>query len=153
MAVEQLWLGFGNHPDLSPPEIRDPPGAEISFPLYEACESAPLDSQFVAAVAWDLAPGRERREGYFIEPSPLSTYAWVLWDFSYDDNWGTWSWRLRAATDATFETAEAAAQHLLGRLWAWEKLHHATDRFDEIEERGLLSEDAVMRIADRVWSP
>lgn len=151
MADEDLWLGLGGHPDLAPPEVDDSPGATAWFPLSDACDSAPLDSHFVAAVAWSFAPGRERREGYFIEPSPVPRYAWVLWDFAYDDDREAWSWRARAATNAAIRSPREAARHLLEKAWEWDRRYQRTARFDEVDEAGIIDCAEVDHIADRVW--
>lgn len=151
MTGEDLWIGFDGHPDLDAPVAVEVSGATPLFPLDDACDSAPLASHFVAAVAWNSTSGGMRREGYFVEPSPIRPYVWVLWCFSADSTATAWSWSARAATSFAMRFPPDAALYLVSKAWAWEREHRGTPRFDKIEEAGMLDEAEILRIADRIW--
>jgi hypothetical protein len=91
MSEHRLWLGNGNHPDIESPEPNGNPGCVAFFPTEEAQEMAPQGAEFVAAVATSPRPGSDIRDGYFIGPSQSKAWKWVLWDFTYDNEFESWS--------------------------------------------------------------
>lgn len=150
-SAKDVWLGCGRHPELHAPATPEPLGDAAVFPLDAALRSAPPGSDLVTVVAWDRTRGNERRTGYFVALSPFCRYRWVLWDFSFDDDWGFWAWRPRAATNAPMRDADRAARRLLPLAWDWERRRHGTPRFDGIEAEGLMRNREVERAADRIW--
>jgi len=149
MLERRRWLGNGNHPDIESPECKDNPGCVAFFPTEEAREMAPQGAVFVAAVATSPRPGSDIRDGYFIGQSRSKKWKWVLWGFTYDDNWESWSWVVRATTDEVFPDATKAAETLLSAVWTWERKNWGTTLFEQVEDTGLLSEANVWKIGRR----
>jgi hypothetical protein len=148
MSGQRLWLGNGDHPDLEAPKLKLS-GCFSFFPTDEALEIAPKGAEFVAAVATSPRPGSDIRDGYFIGPSQSKAWKWVLWDLSYDNEWESWSWIVRATTNEEFADSTKAAAHLLGAVWAWEREKWGNTLFEQVEHTGLLDEDEVWKIGRR----
>jgi hypothetical protein len=149
MLEHRLWLGNGDHPDIESPECKYNPGCVAFFPTEEAREMAPQGAEFVAAVATSPRPGSDIRDGYFIGRSQRKAWKWVLWGFTYDDNWESWSWVVRATTDEAFADSTKAAATLLSAVWAWERKNWGKTLFEQVEDTGLLNESDVWKIGRR----
>ena len=149
MSEHRLWLGNGNHPDIESPEPNGNPGCVAFFPTEEAQEMAPQGAEFVAAVATSPRPGSDIRDGYFIGPSQSKAWKWVLWDFTYDNEFESWSWVVRATTDEPFTDPTKAAAHLLSAVWAWERDKWDQSLFEQVEDTGLIDEAEVWKIGRR----
>jgi hypothetical protein len=76
-------------------------------------------------------------------------WKWVLWDFTYDDNWESWSWVVRATTDEPFTKSSKAAAYLLSAVWIWERDNWGRTLFEQVEAAGLIDEDEVWKIGRR----
>ena len=106
----------------------------------------PPGTKFIAAVSTSPRPGSDIREGFFISPSQNKDWKWVLWKFSYDDNYETWSWLIRATSNRIFANSTEAAEFLLTAVWAWEREQWDRTIFEEVEDSGLISEKRVWEI-------
>jgi hypothetical protein len=82
----------------------------------------------------------------FIGRSANKAWKWILWSFTYDDNWETWTWVVRATSDQLFKDAPTAAAHLLTAVWVWERDNWDKTLFDEVEDTGVLSEQEIWEI-------
>jgi hypothetical protein len=151
LSKYRTWLGNGDHPDIQAPEVEENAGLTALFPTETAEAIAPLGAEFIAAVATSPRPGSDIRDGYFIGPSPSKKWKWVLWDFTFDDNWETWSWIVCATSDEPFKNSMEAARSLLPAVWAWQRDTYQTTPFEEVEDTGLLDEDEVWRIGESVF--
>lgn len=149
-----LWTGSGNHPEIPNPKpvwrCHVPPAF---FPLERAWRGAPNSLEFLVAVAWSFQPGNERREGYFIQRRRSKIWPWALLAYDYDDNWGVWSWKVRAAGDSAYPTHAVAGRALLESSWAWECKTWQTGLFDEVELAGLIDEEAAWTIGKTTLRP
>ena len=147
----RFWIGNGDHPEIKDLEAKENPGLTALFPTETAEAIAPPGAKFIAAVATSPRPGSDIRDGYFIGPSPNRNWKWVLWAFTFDDNWETWSWVVRATSDQTFEDARTAAAAIMEAVWVWERQNWGKSLFDEVEDTGLLTENAVWEIGKRAY--
>jgi hypothetical protein len=151
---EHLWLGFDQHPDIRPPKIPEEfdPGETAFFPRDVAMRFAPEGAQFVVAVASSFSMHSETRNGFFIAPTSISIWKWVLWCLDLDQTDETWIWRVRASTDRSFGSRAEAAAYLLFQAWKEDKTKWDRGMFDEVEDCGeLLSENEIMDIAEKAF--
>ena len=136
-----LCLSNGDHPDIREHRrVFRGGGYCASFPLESAWERSPANADLVVAVAWDIGPGSERRDGYFIQRRRSKTWPWALWAYVFDDNWERWSWVLRATPNSAYTDAATAGRSLLEASWAWEREQWQTGQFDEVGFAGLLTD-------------
>jgi hypothetical protein len=142
-----IWLGNGNHPDIQNHQEKWPSHAVAFFPLERAWRRAPANLDFLVAVNWEFGPGGERRDGYFIQSRRSKAWPSALWACTYDDNWETWSWVLRATSDEVYSDAAAAGRALIRASWRWERSQFQTGPFDEVDLAGLISEQDAWELA------
>lgn len=119
MTDNHFFVGEENLAPFKVPSFDDDasPGVTAFFPRDFAEATAPPGLSFICAVNWSFSPGRERRDGLFIGRTGVGGFSWVLWRFSYDDNWERWDWEPLAATDRSLGSAKLAASFMLERWW------------------------------------
>jgi hypothetical protein len=77
---------------------------------------------------------------------------WILWSKSYDDNWGKWEEGQAIARCAVTGLVQRdAAMILLAEYLDMRRRDAYLDRFDWINETGLLSVGEIDAVADAVW--
>jgi len=114
----------------------------------------PPDSSFITMVEWALRPGDSRVEAYFIGSNKTSKH-WYLFQCTVDDL-HPWSTRyLKTRNIAMLEKGnlelEEAALLLLECAWRFEREHWGTRSFFLVSNDGLLDEDTVSELGERVW--
>ncbi|WP_426027248.1 hypothetical protein [Brevundimonas sp. TWP2-3-4b2] len=142
-----LWLGNGEHPDIRDHKEKWHSHATAFFPIERAWRRAPSNLEFLVAVNWSFSPGSERRDGLFIQKRRSKAWPWALWAYEYDDNWGVWSWALRATSDEAYCDAATAGRALLEASWKWEREQWNTRQFDEVDTEGLVSQEDAWALA------
>jgi hypothetical protein len=152
MQKFRLWLGNGDHPDIESAQLERNPGCVAFFPTEAAQEMAPHGAKFVAAVATSPQPGSDIRDGFFVGRCPNKAWKWILWSFTYDHNWESWAWVVRATSDQPFKDAATAAAHLLAAVWAWERDNWENTLFEQVEDTGLLSEQEIWEIGQKAFA-
>ena len=150
LADYRLWLGNGDHPDI-PNWEGECQGCPPVFPTERAKTISPPGAEFVTAVSTSPRPGSDIRDGFFISPSSSKKWKWVLWDFTYDDNYEVWSWLIRATSDQPFATSAEAAAYLLDAVWFWERDKWGTTLFEQVEDLGLIPEGEVWKIGETAF--
>ena len=153
MSKNRLWIGSGDHPDIlavQMPRSKNP-GCTAFFPLDDAMESVPEGGEFICSINTSPRPGSDIRSGYFVAPTCVAGWQWILWSLDWDDNWETWEWRVCATTDGSFLSSKEAARHLLFERWRFERSEYDSEIFEELEQTELLSDSEVREISQRAF--
>jgi hypothetical protein len=112
----------------------------------------PGAATFVAQVEWAWDPCHTRLDSYFICSNNKRTH-WFLWIRSPDDN--AWAYRMNSLLYAYCPrrkyNRKTAAMHLLLHAWRYELAECKRDRFDWINDVGILTVSEVHAIAREVW--
>ncbi len=114
-------------------------------------ESIPDGGEFICSINSSPRPGSDIRTGYFIAPTSVAGWRWVLWSLDWDDNWEKWEWCVRATTDTNFSSSKEAASHLLFEAWRFQKSKYDSAMFEALERTGVLSVSEVEKIAERAF--
>jgi hypothetical protein len=112
----------------------------------------PGAATFVGQVEWAWDPNHTRLDAYYICSNRKRTH-WFLWIRSPDDN--AWAFRMNSFLYAYCLRGKidrkTAATHLLLHTWRYEAAESNRDRFDWINDAGLLTVSEVHAIARDVW--
>jgi hypothetical protein len=125
---------------------------EWSIPELNLPRRFPGAATFVAQVEWAWGPSHDRLDAYYICSNRRRLH-WFLWLRCPDDN--AWDSRMNSLLYAycpcgTMDRKTAATQLLL-YAWRYEAAASARDRFDWINDTGLLGVTEVHAIARAVW--
>lgn len=153
-----------------PPSVTSYGRGEAEFPEFAGRFAPPPDAQLVAAVAWDstyrghLGLGtlkgatsgfHDLRHAYFVGPSSVSRWSWLLYLLVYDDDNESWDWHIAAATDRELADRLEAAHWLLESFWCWLAAYARGDvgPVDEVCRSGLLGEADILSLSRRTLQP
>ena len=107
---------------------------------------------FLAQVEWAEDPQHIRLHAYYICGNRRRTH-WFLWIRSPDDN--AWTYRMNSLLYAYCPRRKmdrkTAAIYLLLHAWRYELAECKRDRFDWINDVGILTVSEVRAIAREVW--
>jgi len=125
---------------------------EWSIPRDDLPQRFPGAATFVAQVEWACGPSNDRLDSYYICSNRRKTH-WFLWLRWPDDN--AWEVRMNSLLYAycprrTMDRKTAAIQLLL-HAWRYESAESDRDRFDWIDDAGLLTVSELQAIARAVW--
>ena len=112
----------------------------------------PGAATFVGQVEWAWDPNHTRLDAYYICSNRRRTH-WFLWIRSPDEN--AWAFRMNSLLYAYCPRGKVerktAAIHLLLHAWRYEAAESNRDRFDWINDAGLLTVSEIHAIARAVW--
>ena len=112
----------------------------------------PEMAEHVATVEWSWAPGSGRQDRYHISYNEVGTH-WILWLGTFDEN-RTFDWKYvpYAFAAESGEGVDQAACGLLQGAWESEVAQEPLfKRFHAVSASGLISDEQLERIANRVW--
>jgi hypothetical protein len=122
------------------------------MPEVELPQRFPGAATFVAQVEWAWDPNHTRLDAYYICSNRQRTH-WFLWIRSPDDN--AWESRMNSFLYTYCPRGKVdrktAAIHLLLHAWCYEAAESNRNRFDWINDAGLLAVSEVHAIARGVW--
>jgi hypothetical protein len=110
----------------------------------------PRSSRPVCEIAWWWSPIHARRERCFLS-SNRGGGVWILWVQYYDDNWNRWEPAEPVGYMKKQGISAEVAASLLFESYLTDEREEDTDRFSEVLNAGLLTDNQVEAIADRVW--
>jgi hypothetical protein len=123
-----------------------------SLPESDLPQRFPGAAIFVAQVEWAWSPHNDRLDAYYICSNRRKTH-WFLWIRSPDDN--AWDFRMNSLLYAYCPRGKVdrktAAIHLLLHAWRYEAAESKRDRFDWINDVGLITVSEVHAIERAVW--
>lgn len=109
----------------------------------------PSNPTYLGQVEWVWGRWNERLDAYYIH---RGRKYWILWSWSYDDNWSRWEWFAAACVPRGTIPEKVAAIHLLIDILRLEAAGDGLDCFHWINEVGLLDVAEWHAIAREVWS-
>jgi hypothetical protein len=122
------------------------------IPEVELPQRFPGAATFVGQVEWAWDPNHTRLDAYYICSNRRRTH-WFLWIRSPDNN--AWRFRMNSFLYAYCPRRQVdrktAALHLLLHAWRYEAAESNRDRFDWINDAGLLTVAEIHAIARVVW--
>ena len=125
---------------------------EWSIPEDDLPQRFPGAATFLAQIEWADDPSHTRLDAYYICSNRRRTH-WFLWIRSPDDN--AWDFRMNSLLYAYCPRGKmerkTAAIRLLLHAWRYEAAESKRDRFDWINEVGLLTVSEVHGIERAVW--
>lgn len=110
--------------------------------------NGPRKAEYLGQVEWAWSPMNNRLDAYYISRSRTH---WILWIYSYDDNWGKWEWLAIGNVPLKQASCREASIHLLIDFWNMEKQITTLDHFHWINEDGELDVSDWRTIALNVW--
>jgi len=110
---------------------------------------SPRNVEYLCSVEWASGPNNTRLDSYYL--NPRGAY-WLLWNRYHDENdWKPrWRWEIYAYGPRRGVDAKDAAVYLLMDAW---RIESGSERYDMIDDTGLLSADDISAIAAAVWPP
>jgi hypothetical protein len=123
-----------------------------SIPEADLPQRFPGAATFVGQVEWAWDPSHDRIDSYYICSNRKRSH-WFLWLRCPDDNTGEFRMNsiLYAYCPRGTTNRKSAAIHLLLHAWRYEVAESERDRFDWINDTGLLGVSEVHAIARAVW--
>ena len=112
----------------------------------------PGAATFVAQVEWAWDPSHDRLDAYYICSNRRRSH-WFLWLRCPDDNASEFRMNslLYAYCPRRTLDRKTAAIHLLRHAWRYEANEAERDRFDWINDVGLLTVSELQAVARAVW--
>ena len=125
---------------------------EWIIPAADLPQRFPGAATFVAQVEWAWGPSNDRLDAYYICSNRRRSH-WFLWLRWPDDNASEFRMNslLYAYCPRRAMDRKTAATQLLLYAWRYEAAVSARDRFDWINDTGLLGISEVQAIAAAVW--
>ena len=111
--------------------------------------NGPRDPEYLGQVEWAWSPMNNRVDAYYLSRGRSH---WMLWLYSYDDNWGKWDWLPIGHVLRKDISFDQAAFHLLIDYWRWDKAKGDLDHYHWINEEGYLDASQWRTIALLVWN-
>jgi len=108
----------------------------------------PSNPEYLGQVEWAWSPINNRVDAYYI--SRGRSY-WMLWLYSYDDNWGKWDWLAVGHVPRKQASRTQAAVNLLVDFWRMEKEANNLDHFHWLNEEGYFDASEWRTIGFMVW--
>ena len=108
----------------------------------------PSNATYLAQVEWAWSSMNGRVDAYYLHKG---RHYWMLWIYSYDDNWEEWNWLAVGYVPRSQATETQAAVHLLVDFWRFEKERNNLERYHWINETGELNSSAMRTAGLLVW--
>jgi len=126
---------------------------EWSIPEPDMPKRFPGAAKFIAEVEWAWDPSHDRLDCYYICSNRKRSH-WFLWLRCPDDNASEFRMNsfLYAYCPRKKVDRKTAAIQLLIHAWRYETAESERDRFDWINDTGLLGVSELHAIARAVWS-
>ena len=125
---------------------------EWNIPEADLPQRFPRAASFVAQVEWAWDAHHERLDSYYICSNRRRSH-WFIWLRWPDDN--AWEFRMNSLLYAycprKMMDRKTAAIQLLLHAWRYESAESERDRFDWIDDTGLLTVSELQAIAAAVW--
>src|SRR4051812_44885758 len=108
---------------------------------------SPRNVEYLGSVEWASGPNNTRLDSYYL--NPRGAY-WLVWNRYRDENDSKprWGWEIYAYGPRRGVDAKDAALYLLMDAW---RIESGSERYDMIDDTGLLSADEISAIAAAVW--
>jgi hypothetical protein len=111
--------------------------------------NGPSNPEYLGQVEWAWSRMKNRVDAYYISRGRSH---WMLWLYSYDDNWGKWDWLPIGYVPRKNISLDQAAFHLLIDFWRWDKEKGDLDHYHWLNEEGYLDASQWRTIALLVWN-
>jgi hypothetical protein len=167
----KVFLGFDRGAAAGialPPSVTSYSREDVDFPEFVDRFAPPAGAELIAAVCWNsvyrghlgLAATKGMRSGhhdirhaYFLGPSPVVRWSWLLYVLVYDHDNEAWDWFLAAATDRDIADRKDAAHWLIESFWCWFAAHSrdSATPVDEISRAGILPEPDIRELGRRIY--
>jgi hypothetical protein len=111
--------------------------------------NGPHNADYLGQVEWAWSPMNNRVDAYYLSRGRSH---WMLWLYSYDDNWEKWDWLPIGYVPRKHVSRQQAAIHLLIDFWRWDKEEGDLDHYHWLNEEGYLDVSQWRTIALLVWN-
>ena len=135
-----------------------PAGLQTKVDWWEPMEGerpkgTPRSVELLCAAEWAWSPYNLRLDHYYLN---RRRSFWLIWNHSYDDNWGVWQWRLYAYSNKLKGNPDPFAVAVWMLVDAWGKEASGDtgvnlDCFDWLTSTGMLAVPDVRAMAREVW--
>lgn len=133
-----------------------PEGLQTKVDWVEPMEAerprgTPKTVEFLCAAEWAWSPYNERLDHYYLN---RRRSMWLIWDHSYDDNWGVWEWKPYAYSNKLKGDPDpyAVAVWMLIDAWRIEASKQTGfDCFHWLTSTGMLDVPVLRAMAREVW--
>ena len=117
-------------------------------PAGSILAKGPSKPDYLGQVEWSWSPMHGRIDAYYLSRGRTH---WILWLYSYDDNWGNWDWLAIGNVPLRQANKKQASIHLMADFWRMEKTENDLDHYHSINEEDFLGAGEWRTIGLLVW--
>lgn len=133
-----------------------PPELETKIDWMEPMQvhrpkGTPRSVEFLCGAEWAWSPYHNRMDNYYLN---RKRSVWLIWNHSYDDNWGVWEWTVYAYSNKLKGDLDPFAVAVWMLLDAWRieaSKDNGLDCFHWLTSTEMLDVPVVRAMAREVW--